>query len=71
MAWSNSPDAIRRGKKKICESCGREFLCYEGDCWCDGIEVKSAIARALRDQHQDCLCETCLKGIADGQRAVP
>jgi len=51
----------RRGK--TCESCGQAFICNEGGCWCDALELAHPALAALRMQYRDCLCEECLKSI--------
>ncbi len=57
------------GRRKTCESCGREFLCYEGGCWCDAVKMSPAAAQALGKKFEDCLCEVCLRAFLPRQRA--
>ncbi len=61
-------DRFRRGgREKICESCGNVFLCNEGECWCEAVELGNAALRTMQQDYQDCLCETCLRAIATRQ----
>lgn len=56
-------------KRKRCGSCGVVFLCKEGACWCDEIELDLAALEAIEKKYEDCLCETCLKAVAGNQVA--
>ena len=47
-------------KLKTCQSCGAQFECCEGNCWCDNIPVSDAKRIEMR-QYSDCLCPACLK----------
>ena len=58
---------ISRVKEKTCESCGQVFLCNQGDCWCDAIQLSPPALRALQDQFKECLCESCLRAMASRQ----
>ncbi len=53
--------------KKVCESCGKEFSCGAnvGECWCFAVEVKAETLTKLREDFDNCLCEDCLKNLAD------
>jgi hypothetical protein len=55
----------RRGKAS--ESCGQAFICNEGECWCDALELAYPVLEALRMKYRDCLCEKCLKSIFTSQ----
>ncbi len=55
-------------KEKICESCGQLFLCEEGGCWCDAIDLSQTALETIHEKYKDCLCEACLKAIATGKK---
>ena len=43
-------------KKKTCGSCGKDFSCYSGGCWCGSLPVILPL-----DPNKGCYCPTCLK----------
>jgi hypothetical protein len=52
---------------KTCESCGQAFICNQGGCWCDALELAYPALEALRMKYRECLCEECLKFIVTSQ----
>jgi|GEM_PF-784036 len=55
---------IPKPKYKTCESCGATFLCQQGACWCDAVELRPDALERLQSEYRDCLCEACLKAVA-------
>ena len=52
-------------KEKRCPKCGVAFECGGlFGCWCRDVKLDAAQLAQLRQQFVDCLCPTCLKGIA-------
>ncbi len=60
---------IPKPKHKTCESCGATFLCQQGACWCDAVELRPDALERLQSEYSDCLCEACLRAIASGEIA--
>jgi Cysteine-rich CWC len=50
-------------ERKICESCGKDFLCSAKSekCWCFEIDLTSEILAKLQEDFKSCLCENCLE----------
>ena len=55
-------------KTKTCGACGQPFEC--GGlflCWCREVKLDRAALNTLREQHDDCLCRSCLEARARGK----
>lgn len=61
---------IPKPKHKTCESCGATFLCQQGACWCDAVELRPDALERLQSEYSDCLCEACLKALASRSLAA-
>lgn len=50
-----------------CESCGKEFFCGAniGKCWCFEVDLEKEALAKLRERFNNCLCEDCLKNMAE------
>lgn len=48
--------------QKECSRCGIEFKCQrdEAKCWCNDLILNPENLKKLRDQFEDCLCDSCL-----------
>ncbi len=54
--------------KKICPICKAEFDCYPEDiskCHCSKVSLSKAAKEAIAKEYKDCLCNDCLKKMAD------
>ena len=50
---------------KICPKCGMEFKCEHSiKCWCMSYNIPENKRKYLRENYNDCLCESCLKEFA-------
>jgi hypothetical protein len=49
-------------ERKICEACGKEFLCKSmaAGCWCEEICLSAAARDEISRRYRDCLCRGCL-----------
>jgi hypothetical protein len=48
--------------KKICENCGKEFICsHDQNCWCVRYKVSAKLSEYLKTNFKDCLCSECLE----------
>jgi Cysteine-rich CWC len=49
-------------QSKICEACGKEFLCkaMAAGCWCEEIHLTAAAREEISRRYRDCLCRDCL-----------
>ena len=62
-------EIVRTDVEKKCARCGAVFSCrQEAGCWCAGVRVEPAMLAELRARYADCLCETCLRELAAGQK---
>jgi len=52
-------------RQKVCSCCGTRFDCAAGGCWCDDVPLTAGMRTALRANHADCLCPTCLRAVSD------
>ncbi len=51
--------------EKICPKCGIEFVCEHNiKCWCLTYNIPEDKRNYLRENFNDCLCESCLKEFA-------
>src|SRR5437016_807236 len=53
-------------KEKICEVCGKKFLCHAGEngkCWCHDFPPLPPVPG------RDCLCPECLRSEVGGQKS--
>lgn len=58
-------------EEKICARCGRTFECKANNalrCDCARVDLDDATLHALRELYPDCLCLSCLRDIAAGDR---
>lgn len=46
---------------KHCPSCGAEFFCRPGDCWCEAVSLTETERKKIISQFNDCLCKKCLE----------
>ena len=54
-------------KEKRCSKCGLAFDCGGlFGCWCRDVKLSETQLAMLRQSYVDCLCPTCLKGVAAG-----
>jgi hypothetical protein len=54
--------------EKKCSRCGEAFSCKQGaGCWCAGVRVEPTMLTELRARFADCLCEGCLRKLAEGR----
>src|SRR3981081_1412614 len=54
-------------KKGSC--CGEQFKCkQEAGCWCATVRLDPAMLAELRARFSDCLCEDCLRKLAESQK---
>ncbi len=54
--------------KKICPKCKTEFDCYPEDiskCHCSKVVLSKDAQKAIKKEYKDCLCNACLKKMAD------
>ncbi|MBR2352311.1 MAG: cysteine-rich CWC family protein [Alistipes sp.] len=56
--------------RKVCPRCGESFeCCADGDvarCHCASVGLTEEQRVALRKHFADCLCNSCLRDLADG-----
>jgi hypothetical protein len=58
--------------EKKCPRCGVVFRCHqEAGCWCAAVPLHPEALKSLRMRYTDCLCESCLQAMADGQGGMP
>jgi len=51
---------------KKCPSCGKLFACKgDEDCWCENYQILNKNYYRLMLDHNDCVCENCLKSYAE------
>lgn len=62
---------VPKPKLKTCEACGATFVCRQGACWCDAVELRPDALERLQSDYSDCLCEACLRAIASRHIAAP
>jgi hypothetical protein len=49
---------------EICASCGTQFDCRPGNCWCDAVCVPREALAEMRQSFDRCLCPNCLQAVA-------
>lgn len=50
---------------KVCPRCNKTFDCqHSKDCWCSKYVLSERAKNFLQSQYENCLCEDCLKSIA-------
>ena len=56
-------------RDRVCEGCGKEFLCGASlrGCWCSEIELTDEARASLKAGYRDCLCRDCLEKAAAGE----
>jgi len=52
-------------KTKNCSNCGAVFSCNDNgnSCWCNNHNLTAEQLNYLRNNYDNCLCETCIKNI--------
>lgn len=54
--------------EKKCPRCGAAFTCHqEAGCWCTAVALCPETLKSLRMRYADCLCGSCLHGMAEIQ----
>src|SRR6202165_5169254 len=63
MSTCAGPTSSEQQKKKVCEACGKEFLCKSmaAGCWCEEILLTAAAREEISRRYRDCLCRKCLE----------
>ena len=58
-----SEETLQKSETKICESCGKDFSCGAnvGKCWCFEIDLNEETLARLREDFENCLCQSCLE----------
>src|SRR5437016_1703511 len=69
-ATNNLLTCASRCEIEICASCGSQFDCHPGNCWCDAVCVPREALAEMRQSFDRCLCPNCLKAVA-GKHASP
>jgi len=57
-------------RTKTCPACGSTFPCLSGGCWCGNVKLSIDTLIRLRDTHDDCLCETCLRKLEEPKTRI-
>jgi hypothetical protein len=53
-------------EKQACPRCGEKFACSKSPrCWCYEFDLPADVLTRIEDIYDGCLCEKCLKTIAD------
>lgn len=62
MKTNQTTKRNKQTAEKLCESCGKSFLCGANakKCWCFEIDLSRETLAKLREDFKSCLCEDCL-----------
>ncbi|MBI2270308.1 MAG: cysteine-rich CWC family protein [Bacteroidetes bacterium] len=57
---------------KKCVKCSQDFHCgaEKRGCWCERYNLSSSTLDKLRQQYDNCLCESCIRAYAMQQNAA-
>ena len=59
-------EIARTEVEKKCSRCGAAFSCrQEAGCWCANVRVEAALLAELRARYANCLCQACLRELAE------
>jgi len=56
-------------KYKKCAKCGVDFTCNDAgnSCWCNQYQLTEQQLKALRENYNNCLCESCIATVVESK----